>query len=226
MSALRALRDELDDNLKRQRELQHEEQEIRAAIQVELAATSAAAAPAAPTASSTDWAGRFEWDDRVAELLRTRFGHSSGFRPLHREVINATLSGRDAFAVLPTGSGKSLLFQLPGLLAESGLTVVVSPLVSLMTDQVQGLTARGVHAALLAADVTDRTQSTEIHRLIESPSTSALRFLYVTPERIAKSKLLLAKLQKGGCPASTPHLPSFDPNPNPDDEPGRWRPEK
>ena len=206
---MRQLRDELEDNLKRQRELQHEEHQIRAAMQVEIAATSAAAAPSAPTTSSTDWAGRFEWDGRVAELLSTRFGHPGGFRPLQREVINATLSQRDAFAVLPTGSGKSLLFQLPGLLAESGLTVVVSPLVSLMTDQVQGLTARGVHAALLAADVTDRTQSTEIHRLIESPSSSALRFLYVTPERIAKSKLLLAKLQKGDSPGHDPAPPLF-----------------
>ena len=57
-------------------------------------------------------------------------------------MINATLSGRDCFAILPTGAGKSLLFQLPGMIAESGLTVVVSPLVALMTDQVASLKAK------------------------------------------------------------------------------------
>uniref|UniRef100_A0A0D3KW49 DEAD/DEAH-box helicase domain-containing protein n=1 Tax=Emiliania huxleyi (strain CCMP1516) TaxID=280463 RepID=A0A0D3KW49_EMIH1 len=71
-------------------------------------------------------------------MLKSRFGHTS-FRPLQREVVNACLAGRDVFAILPTGGGKSLTFQLPPLLEPSGVTLVVSPLVSLMQDQVRSL---------------------------------------------------------------------------------------
>ncbi len=76
------------------------------------------------------------------ELLKRYFGFTS-FRPLQREIIGDTLAGRDVFALLPTGGGKSLCFQLPALL-RPGLTVVVSPLIALMKDQVDALQAAGI----------------------------------------------------------------------------------
>src|SRR5476649_978768 len=80
-------------------------------------------------------------------LLKRTFGYAS-FRPLQREIIHATLAGEDVFALLPTGGGKSLCFQLPAL-ARPGLTVVVSPLIALMKDQVDQLQASGVAATFL-----------------------------------------------------------------------------
>ena len=197
MSADRdALQAALDANLESQaemlstlRRLRADEADLRALLDT-MPASSATSLP------DTDWAGAsFEWDQRLQEALLKRFGHSS-FRPLQREVMNATLSDRDVFAVLQTGSGKSLLFQLPGLLRPSGLTVVISPLVSLMVDQVASLERLGIRSSLLAAELTDRQASTQIHHDIADPSVSGLRFLYVTPERIAKSKMLLSRLQK------------------------------
>src|SRR5215217_2518832 len=84
-------------------------------------------------------------DSPVPDLLRTlkqHFGYDS-FRPLQAEIIQDALAGRDVFALLPTGGGKSLCFQLPALLRE-GLTLVISPLIALMKDQVDALTASGV----------------------------------------------------------------------------------
>src|SRR3954471_23174877 len=80
-------------------------------------------------------------------LLKRTFGYGT-FRPLQREIIEATLAGQDVFALLPTGGGKSLCFQLPALL-RPGLTVVVSPLIALMKDQVDALQATGVAATFL-----------------------------------------------------------------------------
>src|SRR5207237_4549116 len=80
-------------------------------------------------------------------LLKQHFGFTS-FRPLQEEIIREALAGRDVFALLPTGGGKSLCFQLPAL-ARPGLTVVVSPLIALMKDQVDALQASGVPATFL-----------------------------------------------------------------------------
>ena len=227
-------------NIRQQKELRREEEELRRRLAEAEAAEMACALEedqddevqetAAIAAGTADWssATEFPWSAAVSDCLRNKFGFT-GFRPLQLEVINATLSGRDCFAILPTGAGKSLLFQLPGLLDVSspsgngagsssrssssssssssrnslqhgkrggGLTVVVSPLVSLMTDQVANLTSRGVRAALLATDVTSREEQTVIHNEIADPASSGLRFVYVTPERVAKSKLLLSRLQK------------------------------
>src|SRR5436189_4248022 len=80
-------------------------------------------------------------------LLKQHFGFTS-FRPLQEQIIRDALAGRDVFALLPTGGGKSLCFQLPAM-ARTGLTVVVSPLIALMKDQVDGLQAGGVPATFL-----------------------------------------------------------------------------
>src|ERR1700754_574066 len=84
---------------------------------------------------------------RLLSVLKQYFGFTS-FRPLQEEIMRDSLSGRDVFAVLPTGGGKSLCFQLPALV-RPGLTLVVSPLIALMKDQVDAMQAAGVPATFL-----------------------------------------------------------------------------
>ncbi|PSC67654.1 mediator of RNA polymerase II transcription subunit 34 isoform X1 [Micractinium conductrix] len=150
-------------------------------------------ASAEARAPRADWQGSFEWDARVAQLLRSVFGLAA-FRPLQREVINATLQGRDVLCLMPSGGGKSLCYQLPALLGGNGLTLVVSPLLSLIQDQVLGLEALGVHAAALTS-LTDKDAAASISKQVEDPS-SGLRLLYVTPEKVVNSKRFFAKLEK------------------------------
>src|SRR5512142_1132788 len=110
-------------------------------------------------------------------LLHSVFGFPA-FRPGQADIIGTILAGRDVLAVMPTGSGKSLCYQLPALM-RPGLTVVVSPLIALMQDQVGQLTANGVAAASLnsAAD------PAENRRIVNAIRTGQLRLLYVAPER-------------------------------------------
>ncbi|MDI1250753.1 MAG: DNA helicase RecQ [Lacunisphaera sp.] len=116
--------------------------------------------------------------DDLHLTLKTTFGYSA-FRPLQREIIEAALADRDVFALLPTGGGKSLCFQLPAL-QRSGLTVVVSPLIALMKDQVDQLQAAGVAATYLNSTVDadeSRSRLRGLHR-------GEWRLLYVAPERL------------------------------------------
>ena len=112
------------------------------------------------------------------ELLKRYFGFTS-FRPLQREIIGDTLAGRDVFALLPTGGGKSLCFQLPALL-RPGLTVVVSPLIALMKDQVDALQAAGIGATFLNSTLA----SGESRQRLRSLHRHEYRLLYVAPERL------------------------------------------
>jgi ATP-dependent DNA helicase RecQ len=111
-------------------------------------------------------------------LLKRVFGYGT-FRPLQREICEASLAGRDVFALLPTGGGKSLCFQLPALV-RSGLTVVVSPLIALMKDQVDQLQASGVAATFLNSTLDEaeaRARLRGLHR-------GEFKLLYVAPERL------------------------------------------
>src|SRR6195256_5512995 len=90
--------------------------------------------------------------------LKKHFGYSA-FRPLQQEIVVDALAGRDVFALMPTGGGKSLCFQLPALL-RSGLTIVVSPLISLMKDQVDALQTSGIAATFLNSAL-DRHEAVE-----------------------------------------------------------------
>ena len=121
---------------------------------------------------------------RAQTLLREKFGFAT-FRPGQEAVIAQLLAGHSALAVFPTGSGKSLCYQLPALLLE-GLTVVVSPLIALMKDQVDFLLAHGISAARL-----DSSVSREVFDEIQSAlRTRSLKLLYVAPERFANERFL------------------------------------
>src|SRR5438132_9550493 len=111
-------------------------------------------------------------------LLKQSFGFDS-FRPLQEKIIRDALAGRDVFALLPTGGGKSLCFQLPALV-RPGLTVVVSPLISLMKDQVDALTASGVAATFLNSSL----KSNEVAARMLGLRNGEYRLLYVAPERM------------------------------------------
>src|SRR5688572_10456691 len=115
----------------------------------------------------------------VLAALSRYFGHS-GFRAGQEELVSTVLDGRDLLAVMPTGSGKSLGFQLPAVMLD-GVTLVVSPLISLMKDQVDELNRRGIRAAALHSQVSSdaRQDALRLARLGE------LRLLYVAPERFA-----------------------------------------
>ena len=116
-------------------------------------------------------------------LLRDIFGFDE-FRPGQREIIDAVSSKKNVLAIMPTGGGKSLCFQLPALMSE-GLTVVISPLIALMRDQVRGLQAAGVAAgALTSGNTEDETDAvfSEIY-------AGTLKILYVAPERLASSAM-------------------------------------
>ncbi len=112
------------------------------------------------------------------DRLKHHFGYTD-FRPAQRRVIQSVLGGRDALAVLPTGAGKSACFQIPALVLE-GFTVVVSPLISLMQDQVQAAVARGMPAALLNSTLDRARQQSVLTALRDG----IIKLLYVSPERL------------------------------------------
>lgn len=117
-------------------------------------------------------------------LLKQYFGFAT-FRPLQEEIIRDALAGKDVFALLPTGGGKSLCFQLPAL-ARAGLTVVISPLIALMKDQVDSMQAAGVAATYLNSSLTPDESRVRLRGL----HNSEFKMLYVAPERLLLSGFL------------------------------------
>ena len=118
--------------------------------------------------------------DALTETLHRVWGFST-FRPLQREAMDAILASRDSVVVLPTGGGKSLCFQAPAVAGDRGLALIVSPLISLMKDQVDGLRVDGVAASYLNSTLQPR----ERDEVIASVRDGRCRLLYVSPERIA-----------------------------------------
>lgn len=115
---------------------------------------------------------------QLPALLKQTFGYDS-FRPLQREIMEATLSNRDVVAILPTGAGKSLCFQLPAL-AREGVTLVISPLIALMKDQVDALVASGVAATFINSSI----QGSEAARRRSGLEHGKYKLLYAAPERV------------------------------------------
>jgi ATP-dependent DNA helicase RecQ len=114
----------------------------------------------------------------LGNALKKHFGYET-FRPLQEEIVRDALAGRDVFALMPTGGGKSLCFQLPALLRD-GLTIVVSPLISLMKDQVDALEASGVAATFLNSAL----DGTQARSRLRGLYHGEFRLLYVAPERL------------------------------------------
>jgi ATP-dependent DNA helicase RecQ len=115
----------------------------------------------------------------LEDVLARYWGYTS-FRPLQREAMEAVLAGRDSMVVLPTGGGKSLCFQAPAVTADDGMAVVVSPLISLMKDQVDTLVGNGVSAALYNSSLSAADKADVMRGLAER----RYRLLYVSPERL------------------------------------------
>src|SRR6516225_7764410 len=111
------------------------------------------------------------------QALEKYFGFPE-FRDPQGDIISAILNGRDVVVVMPTGGGKSLCYQLPAILLD-GVTIVVSPLIALMKDQVDALLARGVSATLINSTISDAEQRERIHKMRDG----AFDLVYIAPER-------------------------------------------
>jgi ATP-dependent DNA helicase RecQ len=122
--------------------------------------------------------------DSIEQALKTHFGHTA-FWPGQRQIVDMVLAGRDALVLMPTGGGKSLTYQLPAL-QRPGLTVVVSPLIALMHDQVERLEANGIPATFVNSALTP----TERARREQAAARGDYRLLYVAPERLLGESFL------------------------------------
>ncbi|MEM6804495.1 MAG: ATP-dependent DNA helicase RecQ [Bacteroidota bacterium] len=125
--------------------------------------------------------------NQALETLKAYWGYDQ-FRPLQEEIIQSTLSGKDTLALLPTGGGKSICFQVPGLINQ-GLTLVISPLIALMKDQVENLNRRGIAATYINSGMSYR----EIDQKLQGAMDGVYKFLYLAPERI-QSDMFRARL--------------------------------
>lgn len=113
-----------------------------------------------------------------SEVLKEYWGYD-GFRPMQAEIITAALEGKDVLAIMPTGGGKSICFQVPGLMRD-GITLVVTPLIALMKDQVQNLNDRGVRALAIHAGMSRH----EVDLALNNAAYGDYKFLYLSPERL------------------------------------------
>ncbi|KZT18931.1 ATP-dependent DNA helicase [Neolentinus lepideus HHB14362 ss-1] len=142
----------------------------------------------------------FEWTHELKARMKKVFGIDN-FRLCQRGVCNANMDGRDIVCVMPTGGGKSLTYQLPALLAR-GCTLVISPLISLIQDQIMHLQEAGVEAVMLTGSVSGEETKQIYTRLTSSAGTSdgalsrEIKLLYVTPEKFSQNKRLQNMLTK------------------------------
>lgn len=123
-------------------------------------------------------------EEQILKALKIYFGFDK-FRPLQREIIQATLSGKDVMAILPTGAGKSLCFQLPAILSK-GVTVVVSPLIALMKDQVDQLDTAGIPGTFLNSSLSSQEAGERMRGLLRGK----YKLLYIAPERMMMESCL------------------------------------
>lgn len=140
----------------------------------------------------------FPWYEKIKTALQNKFKLQK-FRSLQLETVNATMAGKDIFLVMPTGGGKSLCYQLPAVCSD-GFTLVICPLISLMEDQLMVLDQLGISATLLNASSSKEHVKWVHAQMLDR--NSQLKLLYVTPEKIAKSKMFMSKLEKAyqaGC---------------------------
>lgn len=126
--------------------------------------------------------------DKSREILKKYWGYNE-FRPLQEEIVDSVIYGHDTFALLPTGGGKSICFQVPGI-ARTGITLVISPLIALMQDQVNTLNKNGIKAILISSAMSYR----EIDIALDNARFGDVQFLYTSPERL-KTKLFIERFK-------------------------------
>ena len=124
-------------------------------------------------------------EQKLLDTLR-HYWHYDSFRPMQREAIESVLSGRDTLVLMPTGGGKSTIYQLPTLVSE-GLCIVVTPLIALMKDQVDSLRKRGIPAVAVHSGLTPR----QIDIALDNCIYGDIKFLYVAPERLSSEMFRL-----------------------------------
>ncbi|XP_054974226.1 ATP-dependent DNA helicase Q1 [Sorex araneus] len=191
-SELHAVDIQIQELLERQQELLQRKSSLSQRIRQSLEAGEAgegSRGDAAPAAWSKE---DFPWSGQVKDVLQNVFKLQK-FRLLQLETINATMSGKEVFLVMPTGGGKSLCYQLPAL-CDDGFTLVICPLISLMEDQLMVLKQLGVSATMLNAS-SSKEHVKWVHAEMVNKS-SQLKLIYVTPEKIAKSKMFMSRLEK------------------------------
>jgi bloom syndrome protein len=140
---------------------------------------------------------RFPWSQDIKVTLRDRF-HLRGFRQNQLEAINGTLGGKDVFVLMPTGGGKSLCYQLPALITSGktrGVTIVISPLLSLMEDQVQHLQDLNVQAFLINSESSREQRRIIFSALKEDRVEEFVQLLYVTPEMLSRSSAVIGEFE-------------------------------
>ncbi|HLV41928.1 MAG TPA: RecQ family ATP-dependent DNA helicase [Brumimicrobium sp.] len=125
----------------------------------------------------------------AVEILKKYWGFDS-FRKQQEDIVQSAINGRDTFALLPTGGGKSICFQVPGI-AREGVCLVVSPLIALMQDQVQNLKSKGLNAAAITSGMSRR----EIDIILDNAKFGGLDFLYVSPERL-KTDIFISRFKQ------------------------------
>src|ERR1700741_1092580 len=120
----------------------------------------------------------------IQEILKHYWNHDN-FRPLQEEIIQSVLLGRDTLALLPTGGGKSICFQVPAL-AQDGICLVISPLIALMKDQVENLKSKGINALQIYSGMS----FIEVKKTLQNAAFGNYKFLYVSPERLETNLFL------------------------------------
>ena len=120
-------------------------------------------------------------DMTPSEVLKKYWGYDS-FRPMQEDIVSSALEGRDTLAILPTGGGKSICFQVPAM-CRDGIAIVVTPLIALMKDQVQNLASRKIKALCVNAGMSHR----EVAFVLNNAAFGDFKFLYVSPERLGTS---------------------------------------
>ncbi|XP_022738885.1 mediator of RNA polymerase II transcription subunit 34 isoform X6 [Durio zibethinus] len=182
--------DQIRDLFERQEKLYERQSELKALLETRPVAVKDVSS--STTVQVEDWSGPFDWDSQADDIRFNVFGISS-YRPNQREIINAVMSGRDVLVIMAAGGGKSLCYQLPAILRQ-GIALVVSPLLSLIQDQVMGLVASGIPAFMLTS-TTNKEDEKFIYKALEKGEED-VKLLYVTPEKISKSKRFMSKLEK------------------------------
>ncbi|KAG8634057.1 ATP-dependent DNA helicase Q-like 2 isoform X2 [Manihot esculenta] len=177
--------------LDQQEKLYERQSELKAILEACRAFGSPKATDDAPPTALEDWSGTFDWDSKADHYKFHVFGISK-YRANQHEIINAVMSGRDVLVIMAAGGGKSLCYQLPAILCD-GISLVVSPLISLIQDQVMGLKALDIPASMLTS-TTGKEEEKFIYKALEKGE--GVKILYVTPEKISKSKRFMSKLEK------------------------------